>query len=592
MSQTEEPFLTHHAMLTAWGQYAQALGVIDAIEAIELPQKTIDHRPQTKVLEFLVAILGGFEHLKDISLSAHPLDQDQAVARAWRQPGWADHSGVSRTLHKLSEKDVQTIGEMLDRISQPMIDREVVLAAGSGRIVLDADLSPRQVSSTSQDYPEAAFGHMSDGVGLGYQAALVSLRSPTYGRLLLSVTQHPGSTVSSTQAEALVLAAEARIKRKPLRRVDLLERRIDGLGESYEQQKQRVAQAEQNLLHTQQSWRSIDEQWRTARCSLQVLEQEYQERQRIERPNSHLAKARKQVAMYQRRLSRTEKEQMEAQQWLTRQQNRLAEQVRILQELLDRLKRFRAENAENQVPIQAMLRIDAGFGTEANVALLIEMGYELYSRPYGTWLSGELSQRAKAVTEWQRVGSNAEMVAWKDLPIPNFPYPLDLARERFWIGEDKYRYAALLHFGQDPVTQNLATWFQDYNARQTIEAANKEGKQVFEIRHLKVRARPALQLQEIFTLFAANFIRFASLWLAEQCQQVPEGWKQANHPKLKQQVKVGAQADAWVSWIGQEVLLLRFEEHSLFAGCSLMVKPTYMFQPVLPFAENCIFPSI
>lgn len=592
MSQTEEPLLTHHAMLAAWGQYAQAFGVIDAIEAIELAQKTIDHRPQTKVLEFLVAILGGFEHLKDISLSAHPLDQDQVVARAWRQSGWADHSGVSRTLSQLSEKDVQTIGEALDRISQPMIDREVVLAAGSGRIVLDADLSPRRVSSTSQSYPEAAFGHMSDGVGLGYQAALVSLRSPTYGRLLLSVTQHPGSTVSNTQAEALVLAAEARMKRKPLRRVDLLEQRIDGLGESYEQQKQRVAQAEQNLLQTQQSWRSIDELLRAARRSLQVLEQEYHERQRIERPNSHLAKARKQVAMHQRRLVRSEKQQMEAQEWLSRQQNRLAEQISILQGLLDRLKRFRAENAENHAPIAAMLRIDAGFGTEANVALLIEMGYELYSRPYGTWLSGELNQRVKTVTEWQRVGSNAEMVAWKALPLPDFPYPLDLARERFWIGEGKYRAAALLHFGQDPVTQDLATWFQDYNARQTIEAANKEGKQVFEIRHLKVRARPALKLQEIFTLFAANFIRFASLWLAEQCPQLPAGWKQADQPKIKQQVKVGAQADAWVSWIDQEVLLLRFEEHSLFTGCSLTVKPTYIFQPVLPFTENCFFPSI
>lgn len=592
MSQTEEPCLTHHALLAAWGQYAQAMGVIDAIEAIPLHQKRIDHRPQTKVLEFLVAVLGGFEYLKDISLSAHPLDQDQAVARAWRQTGWADHSGVSRTLRQLSEAEVQVIGNALDRISQPMIDREVVLAAGSGRIVLDADLSPRMVSSTSQTYPDAAFGHMSDEVGLGYQAALVSLRSPTFGRLLLSVAHHPGSTVSSSQAETLVLAAEARMGRRPLRRVELLEQRIEELWTIYEQQKQRMAEAEQNLLLAQQSWRSIDGQLRAAQCSLQVLEQEYQERQRLERPNSHLAKARKQVTMYQRRLARSEKEQMEAQQWLDRQRNRLAEQIQVLQGLHERRKRFQTENAENLAPIQAMLRIDAGFGTADNMALLVEMGYELYSRPYGTWLSGELQQRVQAGVSWQRVGSNAEMVAWKALQLPHFPYPLDLAQERFWLGEGQYRYAALLHFGQAPVTQDLPAWFQSYNDRQTIEAANKEGKQVFEIRHLKVRARPALRLQEIFTLFAANFIRFASLWLAEQCPQVPEGWKQADQPQVKQQVKVGAQADAWVSWLDQEVLLLRFEEHSLFASRSLTVKPTLAFQPVLPFAKNCFFPSI
>jgi len=591
VSQTEEPCLTHHAMLAAWGQYAQAMGVIDAIEAIQMQQKTVDHRPQTKVLEFLVAILGGFAYLKDISLSAHPLDQDAVVARAWRQPGWADHSGVSRTLSQLSEIEVQAIEAALDQISQPLIDREVMLAAGSGRIVLDGDLSPRRVSNTSQTYSEAAFGHMSDQVGLGYQAALVSMVSPTFGRLLLSVAQHPGSTVSSTQAEALVFAAEQRMGRKPLRRVDLLEQRIDGIWAIYEQQKQRVREAEQNLLQAQQAWRSIDAQLQTAQCALQVLEQTYQDYQRIERPHSHLAKARKQVVIYQRRLKRNEQEQQDAQRWLDRQRNHLAEQIDVLNALLERLKRFEAENAANHAPIQAVLRLDAGFGTEANVALLIEMDYELYTRPYGTWLSGELKLRVQAGVRWQRVGSNAEMVAWPGQHLSDFPYPLDLARERFWLGEGQYRQAALLHFGQDPVMQDLSKGFQIYNARQTIEAANKEGKQLFEIRHLKVRTRPALKLQEVFTLFAANFVRFASLWLAEQCPQVPEGWKQANQPKVKQQVKVGAQSDAWVSWLDQEVLLLRFEEHSLFAGRSLTVKPVLAFQPVLPFAKSCFFPS-
>lgn len=469
MSQTEELRLTHHAMLAAWGQYGQALGVIDAIEAIRLHQKTVDYSPQTKVLEFLVAVMGGFEYLKDISLSAHPLDQDAVVARAWRQPGWADHSGVSRTLSQLSKAEVQAIEAALDQISQPLIDREVMLAAGSGRIVLDGDLSPRRVSNTSQTYPDAAFGHMSDQVGLGYQAALVSMESPTYRRLLLSVDQHPGSTVSSTQAEALVLAAEKRMKRKPLRRVDLLEQRIDERWAAYQQQKQRVNEAEQNLLQAQQAWRSIDQQLQAAQRTLEVLAQAYQEQQRIERPHSHLAKARKQVSLYQRRLGRNEQEQQEARAWLERQHNRLAEQIAVLTDLMQRLKRFQAENAANQAPIQAVLRLDAGFGTQANVSLLIEMGYELYTRPYGTWLSGELHQRIQGGVNWQRVGSNAEMVTWPGVQLPDCPYPLDLARERFWLGEGRYRHAALLHFGQDPVAQDPGTWFRFYNARQTIE---------------------------------------------------------------------------------------------------------------------------
>ena len=49
---------------------------------------------------------------------------------------------------------------------------------------------------------------MDDDIRLGYQAGVVSPGSPTYGRLWLSIAHNPDDTVSCTQAEALVLAAE------------------------------------------------------------------------------------------------------------------------------------------------------------------------------------------------------------------------------------------------------------------------------------------------------------------------------------------------------------------------------------------------
>jgi hypothetical protein len=101
VSDSEINELTHRAMLVAWGEFAQSIGLILAVESVPLHQKTVTHRPQTKILEFFVAILAGLEHLKDLSRSAHPIDQDQAVAKAWLQPGWADYSGVSRTLTTL-----------------------------------------------------------------------------------------------------------------------------------------------------------------------------------------------------------------------------------------------------------------------------------------------------------------------------------------------------------------------------------------------------------------------------------------------------------------------------------------------------------
>ena len=108
---------TQHAFLVAWGWFAEHIGLIQQLQAVHLKQKRYNHTPQTKVLEFLVAILAGSKHLQDISLAAHPLDKDQAVAEAWRQPGWADYSGVSRTLSGLSWDEARQIASVLEQMN-------------------------------------------------------------------------------------------------------------------------------------------------------------------------------------------------------------------------------------------------------------------------------------------------------------------------------------------------------------------------------------------------------------------------------------------------------------------------------------------
>ncbi len=184
MSCNEVNSLTQHAMLVAWGQFAQSIGLVQAIEAIPLHQKSVNHRPQTKVLEFPVAILGGLEHLKDLSRSAHPIDRDQAVATARRQPAWADYSGVGRSLAALSQEEVEQVAAALEQVTGPILAAEVMQTMQrSGRPVYDGDLTDRSVSNTGTTYPNAAYGHLGDGLRPGYQAVPVSMYSPTYGRL-------------------------------------------------------------------------------------------------------------------------------------------------------------------------------------------------------------------------------------------------------------------------------------------------------------------------------------------------------------------------------------------------------------------------
>lgn len=591
MSESEQAKLTHHAMLVVWGLYAQAIGLVAGLEAVVLDQKTVSHRPQTKLIEFLVAILGGLAHLKDLSLSAHPLDQDTAVARVWGQPAWADHSGVSRTLHRLTQTQAQQVSEVLHRVSQPFIDKEVTLALGSGRLELDGDLSPREVSATATTYPGAAFGLMSDQVGQGYQAEVVSLRSPTYGRLGLSVAHRSGNTVSNTQAHALVVAAEQRIGRRPRRRTDWLVQRIAGLGGPRAAREQTVAQAQQKLSEAQAALAAVEQAHAEAQQKVEGLQNAYAHLMRLERPHSRLAKAKAQRDVYARRQVRRLAVVEQAQRQLDRQQAHLAELEAHLAGLEQRLTQFEADNATNWAPIEVVFRLDAGFGTADNVALLIEMGCEVYTKPFGSWLLPRLKAKAAERTDWQRVGKNAEMLACAALPLDDFPYPLDLALERFWTGGSEPPVAGLLHFGRDPVTADLTGWFAMYNARQTIEALHREGKQVFEVRHLKVRAAPALLLQEHFTLFAANFVRFASVWLAEYCPHLPDGWQDSTQPQIKQQVKVAAQTSAYITWYGQDCLV-RFTDHSVFAGRSLNVVRVWAFQPVLPVAKSYLFSPI
>jgi hypothetical protein len=590
MSQTEETTLTHHAMMVAWGQYARCIGLVKAIEAVPLHQKAVNHQPQTKVLEFLVTILGGFEHLKDITYSEHPLDKDMTVARAWGQPGWADHSGVSRTMSSLTPEEARAIMDVTDRVSQPLIDKEIVLALGADRLEFDGDLTPRPVSSTSNTYPGAEYGHMNDRIRLGYQAAIVSMKSPTYGRLGLSARQHAGSTVSCTQAKALVVEAEERTGCRPLRRTDLLEKRIKDMSTQRTKLAADVVQAQKRLKEKRSALAIVQQQVQDAETRLQELEATYRERQRPERPHSKLAKARNQLGVYQRRRDRCQLMVDKAKKWLFQRQDRLKAYLAEIEHLQTRLEKFQQDNAQNKNPVTAVFRLDAGFGTVENIALLIELGYEVYTKPHGNWLSGVLREQAESIHTWERVGQNAEMVAWPQVQLEDCPYPLDLACQRFWT-DKSHLYAGLLHFGDEDVVTHLPEWFHYYNARQTIEAGNKELRQVFEVHHLKVRSAPALQLQEHFALFAANFVRFASHWLAAQCPQIPDGWKNASQPLVKQQVKVGAHTSAWVSWIGQDCLL-RFTDLSVFAGRSFYIRRSWAFQPVLPFLKSYFFSSI
>lgn len=533
---------TQHALLVPWGQFAREIGLLSGIEALKLSQKVYEHTPQAKVLEFLVAILSGAKYLQDISLAAHPLDKDVAVAQAWAQAGWADYTGVSRTLRALSWSEVHEIANVLERVSQPFLDRELsMVRSQSCRLQYDGDLTGLPVSNTSRTYPNAAYGHMSDEIRLGYQAGVVSLQSATYGRLWLSVEHHAGDTVSCTQAEALVLAAEKCSGQHPRRRTELLQKRIEAFIQSRQPAEKRL------------------ESQRTALVTAQSAKQETVTQLRAEMNPKH-------ISVLERRCVRREKALQVAMRKLGKTQTWLSEHLEQEKALRKRLEQFEQENAENPQPLEACFRLDAGFGTYDNIALLIEMGYEVYVKLHNHKIVQMLKANVTNETAWVRVGNNAEMIAWTALQLQHCPYPLDIALERFYTGQTQ-KHSALAHFGVTPVTSDLFAWFGKYNARQTIEAGIKETKQVFYLHRLKVRSEPAIYLQEAMTIFAANFIRWATVWIDQHAKQ-DENTLPLAKMGVKKQVQVAAHTSAKVIR-NSDGMLLKFSPVSAFAGKQL-----------------------
>ena len=582
--------LSSHAMLVPWGLFAQRIGLVEALEGVPIPQRARDHTPQTKLIEFLVSILAGCAHLKEISHGAHPLDQDLAVAQAWGQKGWADHSGVSRTLKACTEETVAEVREALDTVLQPFIAREVMLALRDQEVLIyDGDLTGRPVSSNSTTYPGVAFGWMSDAIRLGYQAALVSMHSPTYGRMWLSVEQHPGDTVSLFQAEAMVRAAEARTGARPWRRTDLLAERIAQQRVSLEKEEAKLIHAQDRVVQAQGRLAQVDQercQWAQRVAELEAI---YQARNRPERPHSRLAQARHKLGVRERRLERRRGDLERACKELVLRQVRMTITRAELWELERRLEQFSIDNHSNPAPIRAIFRLDAGFGSGANVALLVEMGYQVYTKAKNHQVVRSLRRRVSPSNSWARVGKNAEMVSWENERITNCPYPLNVALERFHTGSTM-RHAALLHYGDDAVTTDLAGWFAFYNGRQTIEAGIKEGKNVFQMHHLKVRSPAGLIIQEAFAVFAANFVRLAAAWLHQTCPDAPPPFDRPQ-ASVKQMVRIAANTSAWVIW-QPGGCLLRFTELSAFAGTELVIGDAAPIQLVLPLFKSCVFAPI
>jgi hypothetical protein len=556
--------MTDHAWLIVLGYFAQALGLVAGLEAVPVEQrKGPECGPQTKLIEFLVGILGGIEYLQDLNLSNDPIAKDPTVVEAWAQEVFVHYSGVSRTLDAADEETLLAVVKVLQTWSRPFIDTAVMeTIRKEGHLVVDVDLTGREVSSTSTDYQDASFGWMEDGISKGYQAAVTSLVCERWNRLMLTLQRYTGRTLSAECLQAAVQAVEDLLGVRPRRRVELVQGRRQALVAQIQKLVETLDRTRQRENVFWQRIREAKVEIKDLQSRVTELETEYQTEEREERSHCRLAKARRRLTSAQKHEKRAWRDLNKLQRQRDKHQNKINELQDELLALDEWLNYLETDNQTNLNPVSIVLRIDAGFSTGPNLAWLIEMGYTVRTKAHHGSTANSLQRRVPAQARWTRVGRNAEAIYMGDYAHNNCPYSLQAMLVRYHLPE-KTRYTALLYYDEDPPPP-LPEWFAQYNGRQTIEAGIKEGKGVFTLKRHLVRSPIGMQIQEQFALFGANFVRWAAAWVKDMLRQVNHNFATALD-QVKTLVRTVSRARA--RWVRNDLgHTLVFDEGGPFAG--------------------------
>jgi hypothetical protein len=561
---------TQHGLLVAFGEFLSQHGLLAALLNVPIRQKTRKFSPQVKLIEFLAGIMSGIDYLTDLNVGPHPLVGDRVVAQTWGVPGFAHASGVSQTLAACDAATETAVETAITAFSRPFIEADVnTLLRRGHEIVYDLDLTGQAVSATSRTYPGVAFGWMNDQVRLGYQLAQVCLTTASGERIWLAGFHHPGNTVSSSCLTELIHAAEVQTQVRPRRRVELVQQRV-ATGETQLARLQRLVQQQDQRLDHLNATR------------LTRIAQLYQ----IEQAEASQPASEKQAiwetrrAQAQQRLMQIETQIARAQAVRRHHQTRCEAQQRDLAALRTWQAQLEADNRANpNPPPRVWARTDAGFTSGEHLTWLLEMGYCPDTKAPNGQTTAALCAQVPADAAWTRVGHNAEMLAIGTLHLRGCPFPLTAALERFKV-KDTFHYATLIRYADDAPAATLADWFEHYNARQIIEAGNKELKSTFQVQHLMSHSSIGIRLQVRFAGLATNAIRWCRPWL-RSCVALPTSRLTRALGSSKQMVRVAANSAAQVQQT-PTAMTLQFASTSALPGSALCLRGVAAIQ--LPLA--------
>ncbi len=105
---TDELVNTQYAALAALSAHYQKNLTLKSLENVQIPLKTRDFSPADKLIQVLVSILAGCETLFEVNVRLKP---EIGLAKVWQWDRFADQSNLSRTLDRLTLKQIEQLRE-------------------------------------------------------------------------------------------------------------------------------------------------------------------------------------------------------------------------------------------------------------------------------------------------------------------------------------------------------------------------------------------------------------------------------------------------------------------------------------------------
>jgi len=112
-------------------------------QPLDIPMKTVVHKPLEKLQDVLVAILAGCRSLRQVNTKLRP---DRVLAHAWQRKQFAEQSSLSRLLDTLTEEHV----EQLQAANTALLRQQSQLYQHNWQQAIIVDIDPTSLVTTKR----------------------------------------------------------------------------------------------------------------------------------------------------------------------------------------------------------------------------------------------------------------------------------------------------------------------------------------------------------------------------------------------------------------------------------------------------------